>query len=69
MNVVINSNIYRQASAYAQSQGLALNEVIENYLIHFIGRSKATDAEQAIPDVVLSLLGAAEPVSDDDLND
>ena len=24
--------------------------------------------EQAVPDVVLSLLGAGEPVSDDDLN-
>ena len=41
--------------------------VIENFLVRYIGRSKAA-AEQSVPDVVLSLLGAGEPVADDDLN-
>ena len=41
MNVVINSSIYRQASDYAQSQGLNLTEVIENFLVRFIGKAKA----------------------------
>ena len=68
MNVAINSSIYRQASDYAQSQGLNLTEVIENYLVRLIGKGKAVEAEQQVPDVVLSLLGAGEPVADDDLN-
>ena len=68
MNVAINSNIYRQASDYAQSQGLDLTEVIENVLVRFIGKDKAEEAEQPGPDIVLSLLGAGEPVADNDLN-
>ena len=66
MEVAINNNIYKQASAYAQQQGLNLTSVIENFLVRFIGNSKA--AEQPVPDVVLSLLGAGEPVGADDLN-
>ena len=68
MNVAINSNIYQQASDYAQSQGLNLSDVIENFLVRFIGKSKATEIEQQVPDIVLSLLGAGESVAEDDLN-
>jgi len=68
MNVTINSNIYRQASDYAQSQGLDLSDVIENFLVRFIGKSKVSEAEQQVPDIVLSLLGAGESVAEDDLN-
>ena len=68
MNVAINSSIYRQASDYAQSQGLNLTEVIEAFLVRFIGKAKAKESQQPVPDIVLSLLGAGEPVADDDLN-
>ena len=68
MNVAINSNIYQQASDYAQSQGLNLSDVIENFLVRFIGKSKAIETEQQVPDIVLSLLGAGESVAEDDLN-
>ena len=68
MNVTINSNIYRQASDYAQSRGLNLSDVIENFLVRFIGKSKVSEAEQQVPDIVLSLLGAGESVAEDDLN-
>jgi len=68
MNVAINSNIYRQASDYAQSRGLNLSDVIENFLVRFIGKSKAIETEQQVPDIVLSLLGAGESVAEDDLN-
>ena len=67
MEVAINKNIYQQAQAYARQQGLSLNAVIESFLVRFIGRSQAA-AEQSVPDIVLSLLGAGEPVNDDDLN-
>ena len=36
-------------------------------LVHFVKHSKAT-GEQPVPDVVLSLLGAGEPVAEDDIN-
>ena len=67
MEVVIDSKIYQQASTYAQQQGLNLTSVIENFLVRFVGREK-DPTEQAIPDVVLSLLGAGEKVAEDDLN-
>ena len=67
MEVIINNNIFQQASAYAQQKGLDLTEVIEDFLLRFIGHNKAA-SEQSVPDVVLSLLGAGTPIADDDLN-
>ena len=67
MEVVINKNTYQQAQAYAQQQGLSLNAVIESFLVRFVRRSQAA-MEQPVPDIVLSLLGAGDAVSDDDLN-
>ena len=67
MEVAINNNIYRQALDYATQQGLSLTEVIESFLVRFIGRSKAA-SEQPVPDIVMSLYGAGEPVSESDLN-
>ena len=66
MKVAINSKLYQQAPVYAQKKGLNLTAVIESFLLRFIDNSK-TD-EQPVPDVVLSLLGAGEPVANDDLN-
>lgn len=67
MDVAINNNIYQKAQSYAQQQGLNLTTVIEDFLLRFIMRSKA-NTEQPVPDVVLSLLGAGEPIADNDLN-
>lgn len=67
MEVAINNSIYQKAQTYAQKQGLDLSSVIEGFLMHFIRKSKATE-DQAVPDVVLSLLGAGEPIDDNDLN-
>ena len=62
-----NSRLYQQASAYAQKRGLNLTTVIENFLMRFVGTSKNA-TEQEVPDVVQSLLGAGEKVSEDDMN-
>jgi hypothetical protein len=35
--------------------------------VRYIGHNKEVE-EQAVPDVVLSLLGAGEPVAEDDMN-
>jgi len=67
MEVIINNNIFQQASAYAEQKGLNLTEVIEDFLLRFIGHNKAA-SELSVPDVVLSLLGAGTPIADDDLN-
>ena len=67
MEVAINSQLYQQASTYAQQQGLNITSVIENFLVRFVGTSKNA-TEQSVPDVVQSLLGAGEKVAEDDLN-
>ena len=67
MELAIDNRIYNQALETAQRQGLNLNTMIEKYLVRFIGKSQQTSTE-AIPDVVLSLLGAAEPTDSNDLN-
>lgn len=67
MEVSINSNLYQEAQAHAQRQGLSLPAVIEDFLLRFIGKNQES-AEETVPDVVLSLLGAGEAVGDDDLN-
>ena len=67
MEVIIDSKLYQEALTHAQQQGLNLTSVIENFLVRFVGSSKNT-TEHAVPDVVLSLLGAGERVGDEDLN-
>lgn len=67
MQIAINPDIYRSAQAFATQQGLSLKTVIEDFLVHF-AREEKQAADQAVPDVVLSLLGAGEPVQEDDLN-
>ena len=69
MEVAIDSRLYQKASAYAQQRGLNLTSVIENYLMRFVGTGENA-TEQAVPDVVQSLLGAGagEKVAEDDMN-
>jgi hypothetical protein len=67
MELAINNSIYRQAADYAKQQGLILTEVIEGFLVRFIGHSKAA-TEQPVPDIVMSLFGAGESIAEDDLN-
>lgn len=67
MEVAINPNIYHSAEAYAQQQGLNITSVIEKFLLRFTKTNK-TATEEPVPDVVLSLLGAGEPVAEDDIN-
>ena len=67
MQIAINPDIYRSAQAFATQQGLSLKTVIEDFLVHF-ARWEKQAADQAVPDIVLSLLGAGEPLQEDDLN-
>lgn len=62
----LNKNTVDKAIIYAQQRGLELSSIIENYLNRLIQQSKAT--EEPIPDIVLSLLGAGEPLEEEDLN-
>lgn len=67
MEVAIDSRLYQKASAYAQQRGLNLTSVIENFLMRFVGTGENA-TEQAVPDVVQSLLGAGEKIAEDDMN-
>ena len=67
MNIAISNSIYKEASAYAKQQGVSLSTVVENFLMRFVSHSKSA-SEDITPDIVLSLLGAGEPIADDDLN-
>ena len=69
MELVINNNLYAQAQTYAQQQGLNLTTMIENFLIRFVKKNETKTAKNVVPDVVLSLLGAVDVVSDNDLNE
>ncbi len=67
MEVAINSQLYQKASDYAQQHGLNLTTVIENFLERLVGHN-TTPEEQPVPDVILSLLGAGEPIDEEDIN-
>ena len=63
----INPTLYGSAQTYAEKRGLNLSELIENFFQRLVASQDAGD-EQAVPDVVLSLLGAGEHTPSDDLN-
>ena len=66
MQVAIDNDIYQEAQSCAKRQGVDLDVAIEMFLVRFIDKNKAKD--NAVPDVVLSLLGAGEGAGEDDLN-
>lgn len=71
MQVAINPNIYGPAQLYAKRKGLDITAVIEDFLVKFMSSAKEKEAvaDQELPDVVKSLLGAAGgQLADDDLN-
>ena len=68
MQVAINPDLYGSAQVYAEKQGLNLTTLIEDFLVRFIS-TKETSTEEEVPDVVLSLLGAANgQITNEDLN-
>ena len=67
MEVTINFNVYKKAQNYAQQQGLSLSSIIEDFLVRLISQGQKP-YDQAVPDVVMSLLGAGLPLPDTDLN-
>lgn len=62
----LNKNTVDKAIVYARQRGLDLSSIIESYLNRLVQQPKAV--EEPIPDIVLSLLGAGEPLEEDDLN-
>lgn len=64
--IILNKHIVEDARIYAKQQGISLADLIENYLSQLIQKKETTDHDT--PDIVLSLLGAGEPVAEDDLN-
>lgn len=67
MELAINNNIYRRARLYTDRRGLNLTSVVENFLLQLVANDE-TKEHEITPDIVMSLLGAGEPIADDDLN-
>lgn len=62
----LDKNLVDKAVAYATRKGENLTSLIESYLSRLVQQENAS--EEAIPDIVLSLLGAGDAVAEDDLN-
>lgn len=62
----LDKNLVDKAVAYAAKKGENLTSLIEGYLSRLVQQENAS--EEAIPDIVLSLLGAGDAVAEDDLN-
>lgn len=61
----LNKELVDKAQAYATAEGKSLSSIIEDFLSRFTSSREETEE---IPDIVLSLLGAGDPVDDDDIN-
>lgn len=62
----LDKSVVDKAVAYARQRGVDLSSLIEDYLNRLVQQPKTED--NAIPDIVLSLLGAGQSVDKDDLN-
>ncbi len=68
LQINLNRDIVEEAALYARQKGLDLSSMIEDYLVRIVNSTKTERVGKNVPDVILSLLGAGEPVSDDDIN-
>ena len=64
--IKLDSGLVNQALMVSRAQGVELSNVIESYLIAYISSPQKEKLEEEYPDIVLSLLGQGEPLSDDD---
>lgn len=64
--IKLDKNVVDKAIAYAHQKGVNLSSLIEDYLNRLIQQSETED--EAIPDIVLSLLGAGQSVDEEDIN-
>ena len=74
-NITLNDTLMEKVrTSFSDDQALTLwlqqqiEELLLNYYLRQESMSNQQTEEQPIPDIVLSLLGAGEPLSDDDLN-
>ncbi|MDR0895829.1 MAG: DUF6364 family protein [Prevotellaceae bacterium] len=76
VQVSLSKSVVDEATVYAHNNGISLSAMIENYLLHVTHQTKPLTPKKEkvvlrgveIPEVVLSLMGAGEPVEDDDIN-
>lgn len=65
IQIKLSKDIMNEAVLYASRRGTDVSSLVEDYLIRLIRQKKT---EKVIPDIIQSLLGAGEPVEEDDLN-
>jgi (2Fe-2S) ferredoxin len=66
IQIKLEKQTFDDATLYARRKGIDLATMIEDYLSRIVRKKKMKSED--IPDIVQSLLGAGEPVADDDLN-
>lgn len=66
--IKLDKNVVDKAIAYAHQKGVDLSSLIEDYLNRLMQQAEAEAEEEAIPDIVLSLLGAGQSVDEEDIN-
>lgn len=69
LQISIDKSVADVAYSYAKEKGESLSSIVEAYLKQIVAHVNATKAhEEEVPSVVLSLLGAGEPIANDDIN-
>lgn len=69
LQISLDKHIADVAYSYAKERGESLSGIVEAYLKQVASQVNAKKVqEEEIPDVVMSLLGAGTPITDDDLN-
>lgn len=66
--ISLDKAIVDKASVYAAEKGIDLSFIIEKFLLRLVHQDVSSRDDDAIPDIVLSLLGAGSPVSEEDIN-
>jgi prophage tail gpP-like protein len=66
VQINLDKRVFDNATAYARLKGIDVSSLVEGYLSRITHSRSVTN--EPVPDVVLSLLGAGEPVDEDDVN-
>ncbi|MBR5540808.1 MAG: hypothetical protein IKU64_00390 [Bacteroides sp.] len=66
--ISLDKMIVDRASAYAAEKGENLSLIIERFLLNLIQQNPIQEKDEKVPDIVLSLLGAGNPVAENDIN-
>lgn len=68
IEITLPENIITEATRYANERGVNLSTIIETYLTRIVQTSKRKKTDADIANAISCLLGAGNPISNDDIN-